>query len=233
MAKDRFQYFERRLCEAGVARRHARRAATEIRSHHAQQVEAARAAGLAPEAARAEADARIGSDELLIERFASRPELRAFSSRRPLLAYSVLPMAVLVVAVVALFTMLATVPGALHLGLQSPTVLRSAIAIKVLTLWIGPVALSASCTLLAWRHRMALRWPLLTVILVCALGALVNLTATYDDSGPVPAGSLGLGLGFPPPPDQIERGVITLAIGLIPLALMALRWRRSRDTDAA
>jgi hypothetical protein len=221
MDRKRFHTLERALCAAGVATRHARRAVAEINAHHAQHVDAARSAGKSAAEAIAEADGLIGDEQMLVERFASRPELRAFSHRRPLLAFSILPLFGLLLAAVGLFAAVAALPGVVHFEIPGPGVLYSVTTIKALTLWAGPVAISAWCTWLAWRHRIALRWPTITAVLVCALGMIVEMNATYEGSGPTPIGTLQFGLGFPPPPDQFVRGIITFMIALVPLTMLA------------
>lgn len=217
----RFKQFERALCASGVATRHSRRAAAEINAHHAQQFEAARAAGKSDADALAEADALIGDEQVLVERYASRPELRAFSHRRPLLAFGVLPvLGVLLLLAGGLFAALVIVPPAIHFEIPGAGVLYTAMTIKVVTLWILPVVLSAWCARLAWLHRIALGWPIVTALLVCALGMMVQLNATYDTTTPKPSGTLQFGLGFPPPTDQAVRGLITFGITLIPLVML-------------
>lgn len=229
MAESRFHDLHRALCAAGVAARYARRAVAEVEAHRAQLIADACAQGATVVAAIAQADELIGSDQVLIERYASRPELLAFSPRRPALAFSVLPLLGLLVAVVGLFAAVVGLPQLWHLQLPDRWVFEAVVTVKVLTLWIGPVALSVLCARLAWRHALAIGWPLLTMLLVCMLGTVLQISATYDDSGPRPTGELGLALGFPPAPDQILRGAITLAVALLPLLALARSTARRRS----
>ncbi len=132
-----------------------------------------------------------------------------------------------------LFVALVLLPGLLHLDIPGHQYFVSAVTIKVVTLWLGPVALSTACTLLAWRYRLSLGWPLVTMLLVCLLGALVGFNVSYDASTPTPTGSLAIGMGFPPPSDQLERGVITLMIALLPIMLAARAKHRSKSIEQA
>ncbi len=91
MSKTRFHRLYGELCAAGVGARHARRAVAELTAHYWQLVDAARARGVPLALAREQADQLIGSDTTLVARYASRPELGAFSHHRPLLAFSVIP----------------------------------------------------------------------------------------------------------------------------------------------
>jgi hypothetical protein len=73
-----------------VARRYAHRAEIEIGAHHRDLLEEALARGESAEDARRAADAAIGTDDTLIERFASRQDLQSWSHRFPV-AYGFAP----------------------------------------------------------------------------------------------------------------------------------------------
>jgi hypothetical protein len=220
MARSRFSGLYRRLCAAGVAARHARRAVGELEGHHQQLVAEACARGESSAAAADAADRLLGSDAALIEQFASRPELRALARRRPAWSFGVLPALGLIALVSGLFVAVNWLPA---LEVSGEHIVDAALAVKGLTLWLGPVLLSVICTALAYRYRMSLRWPLLTVVLVCAVGTLIAFQASYDASGPTPVGSLGLGIGFPPSTENVVRGVLTLAASMVPVLIVALR----------
>ena len=65
--------------------------------------------------------------------------------------------------------------------------------------------LSFICAFLAYRYRIPLRWPLLTAVLV--------------------------GIGFPPPSDQIQCGLLTLFAALVPVIVAARLTARVRHSD--
>ena len=120
------------------------------------------------------------------KQFVSRPELLAFSRRRPGWSFGVFPAIGLLMGVIGLFAALCLLPGLLHLVLPGARIAATALAIKFFTLWLGPVLLSFICAFLAYRYRIPLRWPLLTAVLVCMLGAMIHCQVVFDASRPTP-----------------------------------------------
>lgn len=231
MANARFARLYKELCLAGVAARHARRSSGELGGHHALLVEEALARGESAEVAERSADRLIGTEAVILEQFVSRPELLAFSRRRPGWSFGVFPAIGLLMGVIGLFAALCLLPGLLHLVLPGARIAATALAIKFFTLWLGPVLLSFICAFLAYRYRIPLRWPLLTAVLVCMLGAMIHCQVVFDASRPTPTGSMGLGIGFPPPSDQIQRGLLTLFAALVPVIVAARLTARVRHSD--
>ena len=95
MRKPEFRALERRLIDAGIGRRHARRAVSEMRDHYEDLVDAALQQGLQPDAAHDCALRQLGQIEDLVNEMAARPELRSWVSRYPRTAIVVYPLACL------------------------------------------------------------------------------------------------------------------------------------------
>src|SRR5882724_1342767 len=94
-----FESLREALLQTGVAPRHARRAVLELDTHYRQLVAEGRARGDSEGAARSAAREVLGTDQTLIDRYAGMPELRAWSSRRPVLWFTLLPL----ISFIALF----------------------------------------------------------------------------------------------------------------------------------
>ena len=91
MVEKRFAELFDALRNAGIARRSARRAASEIEDHFNQLTRDAVSRGASESDARLAAHAALGTNQTLIERYAARPELRAWSSRWPALWFMLMP----------------------------------------------------------------------------------------------------------------------------------------------
>lgn len=92
MSDPRFRALTERLLRAGIAPRHARRAVLELCAHHTDVVTELRAAGHTAEESEALAAERLGPDEAFVRDMLARPELRSFASRRPFVAFTLLPL---------------------------------------------------------------------------------------------------------------------------------------------
>src|SRR5690606_37042638 len=91
---DRLLTLREDLLRAGLAPRHVERYLAELSDHRADIAENLHAAGLAPEAARAEAERRLGAhDALLLPMLADR-RFRSPAARWPALFYLLLPLAI-------------------------------------------------------------------------------------------------------------------------------------------
>ena len=98
MSDRRFDSLRSELLRAGVAARHVRRAVAELGAHFEQLVDDGISAGRSAAQAHAEAHETLGTDAVLIARYASRPELQAWPCRAPVWFFGVAPL----VSVVAL-----------------------------------------------------------------------------------------------------------------------------------
>lgn len=211
----------------GVALRYARRAALEIATHHRDLMDEALARRESAEEALRSADAAIGSSDMLIEHFASRKELRSWSHRFPL-AYGIAPLLCFGLLAVAL---MAALGAAMHLIWPRPLAVHISaglvadinLAMVTTFLWILPISLAMGFGLFAYRQRMALRWPMVGILLLCSVAALVNVGFGVGD-GPKPL-FLQAGIGFGTKKLAHEfAGALSRAIpALLPLAWMKYR----------
>ncbi len=229
MSENRFRNFGEALLRRGVAPRYARRAEIELEAHHRDLVEDALARGEAAEQAWQNADAAIGTDETLIERFASRRELQSWSHRFPV-AYGFAPILCFGCLGVALMAATAAVTHAIWPHPQaaqiSPRIAADVnVAMIALFLWILPISLAMGFGLFAYRQRISLRWPIVGIVLLCTVVALVNVGFGVG-SGPKPLFlEAGIGFGTKMLPQELA-GALSKAIpALIPLAWM--KYRRS------
>ena len=92
MRKPDFKQFKTSLLDAGIAPKHARRAATEIREHYDDIVEAHVASGLSRDVARRFAMQDIGDLGEIAAAMSAYPELRCWALRFPRLAVVVYPL---------------------------------------------------------------------------------------------------------------------------------------------
>lgn len=227
MSNHRFRNLGETLLRQGVALRYARRAEIEIAAHHRDLLEQALACGASAEEAQRAADAAIGSDDTLVERFASRKELQSWSHRFPA-AYGAAPMVCFVGLGIAVMGAMA---AAMHILWPPPYDARVSaslaahitIAMVVLVLWILPISLAMGFGLLAYRQRMSLRWPIIGILLLCAVVALVNV-GFHVRSGPEPLLlEAGIGFGTKRIPQELARALSKAIPALIPLLWMKYR----------
>lgn len=229
MNENRFWLLEIEMVRRGVALRHARRAALELESHHRDLVEQALARGETPDQAVQSAHAALGSDAVLIERYVLQKELQGWAYRWRA-GYVVAPLfgfAGLFAATMASLVMIVShAPARLH-HMRVPGALTQDIDLLVnaLFLWVIPVAVGIACGVMANRHRVAFRWPLAGIILLCVVAALVNVQ--FVVTGGSPPGVAGAGIGFSPArlPHQLLRAAATAALALVPVVW--LRYRAS------
>lgn len=227
MSEQRFRNLGEALVRRGVTPRYARRAQIEIEAHHRDLVEDALARGESAEEARRGADAAIGTDDALIERFASRKELRSWSHRFPV-AYGFAPIACFGCLGVAL---MAAVAAGMHAIWPHPLDGRVSaglaadinVALISFFLWILPISLGMGFGLLAHRRQISLRWPIAGILLLCSVVALVNVGFGVG-SGPEPLFlQAGIGLGTQMLPQEIARALSKAIPALIPLAWLKYR----------
>jgi hypothetical protein len=92
MHEVRFAGIAERLLRAGVAPRHVRRTVFELAGHFEDLRTELRARGLSEAEVDTEASARLGADAI-VDATLAQPELRSWTWRRPVIAFTILPLA--------------------------------------------------------------------------------------------------------------------------------------------
>ena len=199
MNEARFTALTERLLRAGIAPRHARRAVQELRAHHADVVAELRAAGHAPDESEALAAERLGADEAFVHDMLARPELRSWASRRPFVAFTLLPLLAFIgLLVLCVVLVIGSLEAAWHWrGLLWPPLIQALRWVGTLlffvAMWVAPLAAAGVACLLAARQRIAARWAIVGVLLVGLLRGLIN--GRLDVAAPL-HGSISLGIGW-------------------------------------
>ncbi len=227
MSERRFRSLGEALVRRGVALRYAHRAEIEIEAHHRDLMEEALARGESAEEARRNADAAIGADGTLIERFASQKELQSWSHRFPV-AYGFAPILCFGCLGVALMAATAAVthaiwpyPHAAQISLGLAADIN--VALVLLVLWILPISLAMGFGLLAYRQRISLRWPIVGILVLCTVVALVNVGFGVTSGPKLLFLEAGIGFGTKRLPQEIARALSKAIPALIPLAWMKYR----------
>jgi hypothetical protein len=222
LAERRFKDLRQELLRAGVAPRSARRAALEIESHFQQLTDEEIGRGASENDARIEAHRRLGANQELVLRYAARPELRAWSRRWPSLCFMIVPLltylAVAFATLVGMVSIVHRMGSYLHRIQVAPDVTREIdLAVRVVLLWCLPLCVAAAFTLLAGRRRVALRWPVMGIILVSALASLCTLVVTVK--GGAELGEIRAGIGISPESlsEQSMHAALLVALSLVPL----------------
>jgi hypothetical protein len=236
MSEHRFRNLREALVRRGVALRYAHRAEIEIEAHHRDIVEQVLARGESAEEARCAADAAIGTDDTLIERFASRKELHSWSHRIPV-AYGLAPILSFGCLGIAL---MAAIGASMHVIWPHPRDAQVSaglaadinVALMVLFLWILPISLATGFGLLAHRARISLRWPIAGILLLCSVVALVNVGFGVG-GGPKPLFlEAGIGFGTKMLPQELARALSKAIPALIPLAWMKYRCSMKSQSES-
>jgi hypothetical protein len=231
MVEQRFVFLRERLLGAGIAAAHANRAAAELNSHFQQLEDAASARGASLDEARLEAHALLGSDQDIIHRFVSQPELHSWVSRRagllftlfPLLCFIALPLLPALIA----WAFSAPLTAYLHRIEVPPEIShRIDLGVQLALLWIAPISISAGFAVLAYRQRVALRWPVAGTLALCALVSLINVEFVIRGGVDPGQAGLGIGLSMHSLPGQAARTAAMAALVLTPLWLALRRVRR-------
>jgi hypothetical protein len=231
MVEQRFIFLRERLLGAGIAAAHANRAAAELKSHFQQLADAASARGASLHEARVEAHALLGSDQDIIDRFVSRPELHSWASRRagvlftlfPLLCFIALPLLPALIA----WAFSAPLTAYLHrIEVPPETSHRIDLGVQLALLWIAPISISAGFAVLAYRQRVALRWPVAGILALCAFVSLINVEFVIRGGVDPGQAGAGIGLSMNSLPGQAARTAAMAALVLTPLWLALRRVRR-------
>lgn len=221
MSKQRFLLLEIEMIRRGVALRHARRAALELESHHRELTGQALTRGETPEQAERSAHEALGSDALLIERYARQRELHsmAHSCRAgyvlaPLLGF----LGASVAAMLSLVTIVSHLPVALE-HVRVPGLLTSGIdlTVSLFLVWVLPVVVAIGFGALANRQQIAFRWPLAGIVLLCVFTAIMNVSFVLT-GGPHPGfATAGLTFDLARLPGQLFHAACTAALALAPV----------------
>lgn len=226
MNKHRFRLLEVAMIRHGVSLRHARRAALELQCHHRDLVAQALARGETPGQAEQGAHEALGSDAVLIARYASQKELRSWAYRwragyilAPLLGFAGAFVAVMLALIAISHGLVAELhhasyPAALSHGID--------VAFGVLLLWVIPASIAMAFGALAGRQHIALGWLSAGVVVLSACAAQMNVSFILAGS---PHGSVGAGIGFSTTrlPHELLHALALVALTLIPAA-----WLRHR-----
>lgn len=225
MSEYSFDHLRLALLKAGLSRRHARRAVAELDSHFKHSVDDSLAGGASLAQARAAAHTAIGPDDILVQHFASRPELRSWSCRAPLVFFCAAPpLGLAAVQVGLLFLVVAAIDAiSPHLRttfIAPETAAVASVAARTVMLWVVPGLVSGAFARVVYRHGLPLRWPLLAVGLVCTLAGLTNFDV--EITGGVPAGLMRMGVGISPSGlvDALLHGGAIAALVVVPLLVI-------------
>jgi hypothetical protein len=236
MVDQRFNELRESLLRAGMAPRNVRRAVLEIESHFQRLIDDERGRGTNDHDARIEAHRRIGTNQVLVQSYAAEPELRAWSRRWPALWFMFLPLVMyLAISGAALMAVLVTahqIAPLLHHVHIAPKVTHGIdLAARIVLLWLFPWFVASAFAVLAYRRRVALRWPLMGIVAISALASLLNVAVIFT-GGPSP-GEVGAGIGISTKslPEQMARAAILALPALLPLWLAMRRVPRDYNLN--
>ncbi len=206
--RDLLQELRDDLLRAGLSPRHIERYLQELSEHRVDIADFLVTTGLTPDAARRQAEQRLGDREALLLPMLADRRFRSHAARWPALFYIFLPLA-LQVALVA--------GGILMLAFAASTGLRPALAdlcsgVAVLLLF-APVLIAWLTLLASHRRRMSVRWPVLGAFAGAALAAALQLEIVLPAPGP--AGQIAHTLSTP---SHFPMAVLAV-LSLLPLSL--------------
>jgi hypothetical protein len=232
MVDQRFSELREGLLRAGVAKRKIRRAVSEIEGHFQQLVDEEVARGTPDYYARSEAHRVLGPNQTLVQHYAARPELRAWSRRWPAIWFTLVALAAYLALSISSLVILHTVVEHIgdylrHVYIAPQVTYRIDLVARIVFLWVFPWFVASAFAVLAYRRRVALHWPIVGIVAVSILASLTNVTVTLT-GGPTP-GEYGAGIGFSGQslPGQMTRAVIIASLVSMPLWLAMRRVRRN------
>lgn len=227
MSNHRFRLLRIEMIRRGVALRHARRAALELECHHRELTEQAIARGETADQAQRSANDALGSDALLLERYAHHQELQSWAYKwragyvlAPLLGFAT----VFTAAMLALIAVSSHLQAALHhIRIPAPFTHGIDWLASVLLLWLTPMAVAIGFGALAGRQHIAFRWLSAGIVVLCLFAAQMNVRFVL--TGGSPAGVIGAGIGFSIAnlPHELLRVLAMAAVALIPAAWLRYR----------
>jgi hypothetical protein len=195
-----FEDVHERLLRAGVAPRHVRRYERELTEHLDDLIAMQKARGYEGEDAYLRARALLGPDEELIAAMLASGRFRSLSAHAPWLVFGVAPLFVIAGLLIGVGFMMI---GVWHYGLAGHVSSGARWLTDLLGLWCnmvmiatGPLA-ATFFVIMALRQRLALRWPMVAVLIVALLTAFLTFVVKL----PIPhkAGELGVGLSITAP----------------------------------
>jgi hypothetical protein len=228
LAERHFAQLEGALLRGGVAVRHVRRVVAELEDHWSTLVDDALRRGSSERDAHAEARRMMGTDAVLLDRYAARTELRAWSCRRPAIWFTLMPLACyLAVSLATMTFMLLSVQ--LMSGLLRTAVIPVAIShliegsVHVVFLWAYPSLIAAGFAVLAHRRCIAPAWPMIGIVILSIVVSMINVDFILTGGSNTGSAGAGIGLSTRNLLQPITRSV---AIALMALALTRLGARR-------
>jgi hypothetical protein len=231
MADPRFDELREALLEAGVAERKVRRAVMEIESHFQQLIEEECERGTSANDARIKAHVLLGTNEVLVLRYAARPELCTWARRWPAVWFMLLPLiayiGICAATLLAVLVIANHMEPYLHHVHVAPKVTNAVdLAARIVLLGLFPLFVAAAFAVLAYRRRVSFRWPFSGIALISTLASLVNVGVRFT-GGPSP-GEVGAGIGLSPEslPGQLTRAVVLASLAMVPLWLAMRRQQR-------
>jgi hypothetical protein len=199
MLQPRFDRLSERLLAAGIAPRHVRRYARELRDHFDDLVREEKSDGAGRELAETRALSRLGNDDDLANAMLSRPELRSFTARFPWAVFGIAPLVIPVLSASAALYFeiwfITHIHGLFsYLTGQPPGPVTARLATEIFTayntlaIFVVPLLFAWAFCRLGMRQRMASAWIVTGVALICILGGLQELV--FYDKGYVGGGVL-------------------------------------------
>jgi hypothetical protein len=181
-----FENVRERLLRAGIAPRHARRYATELREHLADLVEQERASGHDAKQAQLRAVALMGNDAQLAQAMIDKGAPRSLAVRAPWAIFAMLPVMILLALIVAIGVLMAhlLLPFSGVSPVDMPQGYRALVAgASVVANYLIAPLLAAGCIAIALRQRLASAWVWVGLVLVALLGGVFGFHMHTISSG--------------------------------------------------
>lgn len=233
MNEHRFRLLELEMLRAGVALRHARRAALELESHHRDLAQQALARGASPEEAQQSAHEALGADALLLERYLRQTELQSWAHRwrvgyvlAPLLGFA----ALFVAAIMVLIGVSSGLSPVLH-HMRLPAALTHDldVVVSVSLLWVIPAVVAMAFGVLAGRQHVAPGRFVAGIVVLSMVVAQMNVQFVLGGGATPGAVSAGIGVSDANIPHEFAHVLAVTAMTLIPAGWLR-HWLLSRRT---
>ena len=216
MRSPRLAALAERLLRGGVGPGHAARIIGELEDHLDDLLAELSARGFDEASALAEAHERLGSEDALVASVLARPELTAWASRRPAVAFGLLPLAVFAASFVASIMTLVMAANLAHLHLGDSSAARSMSQwFSFVLQWALPAATAAGFSYWACRRGVSSRWPTVGILIMAIVGALTNFGIVWPQGAARGALNAGIGFSTSKMPYELSRAAATVAIFLL------------------